>query len=362
MEKRYQIFISSTFKDLQDERQAVLKAVLELNHMPAGMELFPATDETAWQLIKDVIDASDYYTLIIAGKYGSIDEAGIGYTEKEYDYAVSKNKPVIPLLIKDPNNLPREKTETKELDWNKLDNFRKKVEKNHTCVYWTSTEDLKAKIIVGLTTIVKRHPQVGWVRADLVPKDSTVSEVLKLKTRILELEKEASETVLKPLNGSESLLQEDDTIELTFKFDSRKKGDAGLFIDTAYTGTISLSWNQIFASVAPRIINEATDEDFRKSINDYFTSMAKNEFMQDETLKGTILRNFRFLKADIDTCIIQMRAIGLIKESTKQRSVKDTSTYWTLTPYGDIKMVQLRALRKTPLNENAIKMTSEKVS
>ena len=51
MEKRYQVFISSTFRDLIDERQAVLRAVLELDHMPAGMELFPAADDSAWQLI-----------------------------------------------------------------------------------------------------------------------------------------------------------------------------------------------------------------------------------------------------------------------------------------------------------------------
>ena len=59
MDKRYQVFISSTFTDLKDERQAVLKAVLELDHMPAGMELFPAADDTAWQLIKDVIASAE---------------------------------------------------------------------------------------------------------------------------------------------------------------------------------------------------------------------------------------------------------------------------------------------------------------
>ena len=114
MEKRYQVFISSTFTDLRDERQAVLRAILELDHMPAGMELFPAADDTAWQLIRDVIDASDYYVLIIGGRYGSLDEKGIGFTEKEYDYAISTKKPVIPLLHENPDNLPRDKTEAKE--------------------------------------------------------------------------------------------------------------------------------------------------------------------------------------------------------------------------------------------------------
>jgi len=93
MDKRYQVFISSTFVDLIDERQAVLKSILEMDHMPAGMELFPATDDTAWNLIKDVIDASDYYVLIVGGRYGSLDEEGLGYTEKEYKYAVSTKNP-----------------------------------------------------------------------------------------------------------------------------------------------------------------------------------------------------------------------------------------------------------------------------
>lgn len=117
MDKRYQIFISSTFVDLQDERQAVLRAILELDHMPAGMELFPATDDTAWQLIRDVIDGSDYYVLIVGGRYGSLDETGISYTEKEYDYALATKKPVVPLLHENPDNLPRDKTETDSAAW-----------------------------------------------------------------------------------------------------------------------------------------------------------------------------------------------------------------------------------------------------
>jgi len=41
IEKRYQVFISSTFEDLQEERQEVMRALLELDCIPAGMELFP---------------------------------------------------------------------------------------------------------------------------------------------------------------------------------------------------------------------------------------------------------------------------------------------------------------------------------
>jgi len=76
-DKRYQIFLSSTFSDLRQERQAVLEAILQLRHIPAGMEIFPAADSTPWQLIRNIINDSDYYVLIIGGRYGSIDENGL---------------------------------------------------------------------------------------------------------------------------------------------------------------------------------------------------------------------------------------------------------------------------------------------
>ncbi|MCX6381232.1 MAG: DUF4062 domain-containing protein, partial [Armatimonadetes bacterium] len=59
MDKRYQVFVSSTYQDLQEERQEVMHALLELDCIPSGMELFPAADEAQWSLIKKVIDDCD---------------------------------------------------------------------------------------------------------------------------------------------------------------------------------------------------------------------------------------------------------------------------------------------------------------
>jgi hypothetical protein len=69
------------------------------------MELFPAADDTVWKLITRVIDQSDYYVLIIGGRYGSSDASGISYTEKEYDYAVSAKKSVLAFLHEHPDQI-----------------------------------------------------------------------------------------------------------------------------------------------------------------------------------------------------------------------------------------------------------------
>jgi hypothetical protein len=131
MEKRYQIFLSSTYEDLPDERAEVMQALLELNCMPAGMELFPAANEDQWNWIKKVVDESDYYMVIIGGRYGTISErTGISYTEMEYRYAVEVGKPIIGFLHEDPKQIPLGKCETNPDIVKKLENFRALVEKN----------------------------------------------------------------------------------------------------------------------------------------------------------------------------------------------------------------------------------------
>ena len=81
IEKRYQVFVSSTFRDLEDERRGVISLIQSMNHIPAGMELWPSNPATSWEVIRRVIDRSDYYVLIIGGMYGSTNEDGISYTE-----------------------------------------------------------------------------------------------------------------------------------------------------------------------------------------------------------------------------------------------------------------------------------------
>ena len=165
MKRHFQVFISSTFEDLKQERQVLVKAILELGHLPSGMELFPASDDASWRLIREVIDESDYYVLIIGGRYGSLDEAGISYTEREYDHAHAQHKPVIALLHERPDDLPRGRTDTNPRAWTRLASFRNKIEQRHTCAYWTTPEELRSKLIASLTSTMQTVPATGWVRA-----------------------------------------------------------------------------------------------------------------------------------------------------------------------------------------------------
>ncbi|OUM02852.1 DUF4062 domain-containing protein [Variovorax sp. JS1663] len=338
--KRFQIFISSTYLDLIDERQSVLKAVLELEHIPAGMELFPATDASAWDLIKSVIDESDYYVLIVGGKYGSLHPDGLGFTEMEYDYAVDQKKPVIALLHNSPDQIARGKTDIDEAQWKRLEKFREKVRKHHTCQFWTNAHDLKASVIVSLTSMFKRHPAVGWVRADSVPSGARIEDVLLLKERVAELEAQLNASRTMPAAGTDDLAQGDDEHTVETRIESRTH------IFEPYP--VVYSWDDLFANVAPALLNEASDQRLRMALHEYIKADALRLFNEDADIPKTDKAYPQCLvpESEKDTCIVQFRALGLIVESQRKRSVTDSGKYWALTPYGDHKLVQLRAMRR----------------
>ena len=100
MNSKLQVFISSTYKDLIQERQAAVEAILKSGNIPAGMELFTAGDKSQWDVIQRWIIDSDIYMIILGGRYGSVEpSSGLSYIELEYDFAVSSGKPYFAVVI-----------------------------------------------------------------------------------------------------------------------------------------------------------------------------------------------------------------------------------------------------------------------
>lgn len=185
MEKRYQVFISSTFQDLQNARQEVSQALLRADCFPAGMELFPAADEEQFEFIKTIIDQSDYYIIISAGRYGSIHpETGLSYTEMEYDYAVSIGKPIIRLLHKDPSSIADEGSKSLI----RLLEFHEKLKSGRMVAFWETPEELGKEAVFALLEIKKTRPAIGWVQSDKVSTTEMELENAELRLAIQELE------------------------------------------------------------------------------------------------------------------------------------------------------------------------------
>lgn len=140
VERRYAIFISSTYIDLHSERQRIIYAAVKKRCAVECMENFPSEDRDKWSVIKEAIDRCQIYVLMISGRYGSVEEeTGLSYTEKEFDYAVEKGKYVIVFIKQGYNRLETYKNEPNK---SKLDCFVKKAEELRMVSYWSNPDQL----------------------------------------------------------------------------------------------------------------------------------------------------------------------------------------------------------------------------
>ena len=191
-EKKYQVFVSSTYRDLKVARDKIIETVLKLYHFPIGMEMFSADDDEQWEVIKDTIDMSDYYVVIIGHRYGTETTDGVSYTEKEYDYAKSQNIPVLAFIRKrDVATKPDERDKNPD-SIEKLDRFVEKASQNKMCDFWETEDNLATKVAIALPKIFRKNPQIGWIRADKAISPQVSEEIAKLSSenRDLRIEKD----------------------------------------------------------------------------------------------------------------------------------------------------------------------------
>lgn len=182
LDRRYQIFVSSTYIDLKIERQNVARAILNLGHFPAGMEFFPATDDDQMKYISSIIDDSDYYIIILGGRYGSTGLDGLSYTEKEYDYAVEQGVPICAFIHENIEKLKYEKIEKDPNKLEKLNAFKANISKNKIIRFWKDSEDLESSVVISLSRAFNDKPRTGWSRADQKDSRETLEKINKLNS------------------------------------------------------------------------------------------------------------------------------------------------------------------------------------
>jgi len=319
--KRYQVFISSTFTDLKEERAEVTQAILELGHMPYGMEAFPAANETQWEWIKRAIEESDYYIVIIGGKYGSINpKTELSYTEMEYRYANEKGIPSIAFIIDDSIDLPKSKIETDQVIADKLLSFKKYIDDNKLRKSYTSKDDLKAKIYPSILQLTRQCPREGWIKASSLKEYTPNSEVLKLIKENQSL-KNSSDLLVQ---GEESLIIEYKIMERSYSFDE----------DDCKEDSITITWDTLFFFMAERMYSDGRlmESDLRSSIQCEVYKLLESTLPSDGKhyvlLDGDSIKNY----------LLQFEALGYITAF---------NIYWELTKKGRKLYISHKALKKS---------------
>ncbi len=323
---RYQVFVSSTYTDLKDERQRVTQTLMEMDCIPAGMELFPAVDEEQWAFIKKVIDDCDYYLLIVGGRYGSISPEGISYTEKEFDYAVEKGLKVVALLHENPTELPDGKTDTSPELVEKLSIFREKVETGRLVKYWKKTEDLPGMVALSLQKTIKSHPAVGWQRAAGPSAQKLLQEINELRKENSRLKSKVSDLTSSHNYKIDDIASLDETISAS--------GNYYWNTTSKSTWTTSLTWREIFLMLSPYLEQHPNQEIVKAKLTEILFSKSGNSG-----------RAPTLFDQDFQTLKIQFKALDLVTIKYMKTVGGGMAWFWYLTPMGEKLMVEGRIVR-----------------
>ena len=336
MDKRFQVFVSSTYVDLKEARQKVIQTLMEMDCIPAGMELFPAADEEQWEFIKRVIDDCDYYILIIGDRYGSLTDEGISYTEKEYDYAISNGLKVLAFVREQPDDIPEEESEIDPSLRDKLERFRKKVSENRLVKMWSKENDLPGLVSLSLSRMMKLYPAVGWVRASNIASSEVLTDLNNLRKENAELKAAVSEF------ESQFAPEDTDLASLDELFVVHLKWKVFIHGDWQYrTAEANVTWKEIFGCIAPELEDYPRDSAMNSKLG---TLLYRKQHPNTEI-------SVEVRHDDFQTIKVQLKALDLIRTDYLEAVGGGMALFWTLTQKGQRLMTQLRTVKASDKTE-----------
>ncbi len=153
------IYISSTFSDLEDCREAVYSALRALRHDVIAMEDYVASDQRPLdKCLADVV-ASEIYVGIFAWRYGFTPDKDNpekkSITELEFRCAVSHGKPCLLFLLDENANWPRAKMEKGEAQ-QRIEAFRQELANDYTVSFFDNDDDLARKVVTAIAGLTSK--------------------------------------------------------------------------------------------------------------------------------------------------------------------------------------------------------------
>ena len=344
MEKRFQVFVSSTYEDLKEERNRVIQALLNINCIPCGMEYFPAANEDAWECIERLIPECDYYVILLAGKYGSSPKGKTkSYTHLEYELAVKHKVPILGLVHRSPSKLSLEKSESTKVRQKQLDAFRSQVSRK-LCRFWDSPDQLPGELIASLANEIRRTPRIGWVRGDNIADDEAKTEIIKLQRKI-ELQTKLVEDLKSREENQESILASgDDPFHLAgtgsgSKMNMEKEEDSEQFTETNATITFELhtTWNSVLRFIREQLNGKWTSSKLAELMLEHVQKCSEDLQPSDGQSQLPSM-SFKFnRKQNEDIIQVQLTALGLATR-------RDNS--WELNSKGLTQASRMLAMKK----------------
>jgi Domain of unknown function (DUF4062) len=161
------IFISSVYRELREERQALLEEIQKLQDLFVGMELFGSDPGKPADYCARQVEESDLYLGLFGNDYGSVDEAtDVSFTQLEYEAAVKR----IPCLI----FLKADADADQDA---RLVALKERLRRNHVVYFFKNVSDLRHQFLIDFIKLLRSDlfDKIIPVRRGDIPADALLS-------------------------------------------------------------------------------------------------------------------------------------------------------------------------------------------
>ena len=297
LDKRYQVFITTSGKDMQPERMVVSQTLIGMGFFSWGLE---QRTPLSTAFARRQIDDCDYVLLLLGSQYGEQSVSGVGYMHLEYIYAVTKQKPIIVFMHEDPESRDESLQEQRPQLKDKFNEFRHQLQKEvEQVVCYRTLRDLELAVRSYMPQMLERHPVVGWVRPQNV--QILQDEIDNLKSKLAQAHVEHTKREVDPFLTLPKV-----TLQDVFSFEYRMHAyQDGNFKDV--TAVRELKWFDILKLLSNDFQRPTPEDFFSKALNEYLNSVGLDDARETMPHAHAVSR-----------AQINIRALHTIKQQMRQ--------------------------------------------
>lgn len=290
LDRRYQVFLTTSGKDMQPEREIVIQNLISMGFFTWGMESRSALGRA---YSRRQIEDCDYVLLLLGSQYGMLSASGLGYMHLEYIYTVTKQKPMIVFMHDQPDARAEALQEQHPELRQKFRDFRQQLlkEVDHVVMYH-NLRDLELLVRSNMPKLIEQHPTIGWVRPQSLQIFQDEIDDLKVKLAQARLEQDqvqADQFLSMPLASI------DDLFSFEYQMHAYQTGHV-----QELSVTKQCTWSALLKLLSQAFAQPQPEEKFAKVINDYLKQQAlmdaRTEIPQVHTV-AQIQMNFRALQS-----------------------------------------------------------------
>lgn len=318
LDKRYQVFISTSGAEIQPERIILSQTLVGMGFFSWGLEQRTPLN-TAFA--RRQIDDCDYVVILLGSQYGEQSVSGVGYMHLEYIYAVTKQKPIIVFMHEDPASRDPSLHDTKPELQEKFKEFRQLLQQEADQVFcYRTLRDLEMAVRLNMPQMLERYPVSGWVR----PQNTQAlhDEIDQLKAKVAQLERDGGTREVDPFLSLPKV-----SMHEVFSFEYRMHAyQDGNFKELKVQKR--LTWAQLLAILGSTFINPTPEEFFSKRMNEYLNETGLEDARAEMPRAHAVARAQINIRA-LHSLKLQMRQNDWIVPSGRDDRQR---LLWQITP------------------------------